>query len=100
MQKCNVPALDLPAHLVDQAVKFGANLQGLSFAQLVALVGRLDRTREACQRMQDSAASTSGLDADFLGSVAGLGASVACWFNLVEAELERRLADRAQAQEV
>ncbi|AOL94668.1 hypothetical protein [Porphyrobacter sp. LM 6] len=94
MQKSNVPALDLPAHLVDQTVNFGASLHGLSFAQLVVLAGRLDRTREACQRMQEGAASTAGLSADFLAGADGIGAQVACWFDLIEAEIERRLAGR------
>lgn len=96
MQNSNFAALDLPAHLLDQAAKFGASLDRLSFAQLVVLVGRLDRSRQNAQSMQASASAADGLSPEFSESVAGLAAHVAVMFELVEAELERRLAGRAE----
>ncbi len=97
--RSNVPALDLPANMVDQAVKFGSGLERLSFAQLVVTAGRLDRTRESALRMQASTADLAGLDPDFLASAGAMVVKADCWFALVEAEMERRLSGRATGGE-
>lgn len=50
----------------------------------------------AIKGMQASASAADGLSPEFSESVAGFAAHVAVMFELVEAELERRLAGRAE----
>lgn len=85
-------ALDLPAHLVPQVATFAAGLQRATFAQLVALAGRLDRSRQAALAVDRSAAAL-GVAAD----LSGVQTHAACLWQLVEAELERRLSARPDA---
>ncbi len=98
MSKSETFALDLPAHLVEKSVRFGASLAGFTFAQLVVLVGRLDRSREGARRLLETASAASDLSPEFIASAEALGAEVDVWFSLVEAEIERRLAGRAASK--
>lgn len=89
--RSNVPALDLPGHLVDRVAGFGARVERVSLASLIALAVRLDRTRENAQRLQASAAQLGDLRPDFIDGLADIDTHVDCLWQLVEAEIERRI---------
>jgi hypothetical protein len=82
----NDPALTLPAHHVSKLAAIAATMESLSFARLVTLAARIDRSKAAAA---EARAMTEGrFDAAF----DDMGAQLDCMFGLVEAELEKRLA--------
>lgn len=81
----SIPALDLAAPLVGRVSAFADGVERFSFAQLVALVGRLDRSRADLAAIRRTA-PLCGADA-----LEQSETHLACMWALVEAELERRL---------
>lgn len=79
-------ALDLPAHSLDRMSKFAAGLPRSTFAHLVALACRLDRSRANLARAKAEVPDIhwQGLD--------DAEADLACMWQLVETVMERRLS--------
>lgn len=78
-------ALDLPAHDVEGMAAQSAQMHRLTFAQLVAMVGRIDRSRASADHAR--AASTAG---QMNAALDRIDAQLTCMWAMVEAELERR----------
>jgi alkylation response protein AidB-like acyl-CoA dehydrogenase len=91
--------LDLSAGKLPDVARFAEGLQGLNFAQLVVTAGRLDRSREHARKVQASAGQVIGLQPDFLASLADLDTQLTAMFDLVAAEIERRLDARPQQKD-
>lgn len=87
--------LDLSASRLPALARFAAGLEGLTFARLVVIAGRLDRSLTHAGKVQDAANQVTGLEPDFQASLCDLDTHLAAMFALVEAEIERRLAARA-----
>ncbi|MEI4261030.1 hypothetical protein [Roseovarius sp. D0-M9] len=81
-------ALDLPAHKVEGMAATAAQMHRLTFAQLVAMVARIDRSRA---NAKDTRAATEGPMSEALDRI---DAQLCCMWALVEAELERRMGGR------
>ena len=79
-------ALDLPAHLVEGMAAQSAQMCNLTFAQLIALVARIDRSRASA--LQARAATPAG---PMQAALDQIEAQLACMWAMVEAELERRM---------
>lgn len=75
-------ALDLPAQLVEGMAAQSAQMHRLTFAQLVALVARIDRSRTNATEARAAVPMNAALDR--------IDAQLACMWAMVEAELERR----------
>ena len=78
-------ALDLPAHLVEGMAAQSAQMHSLTFAQLVAMVARIDRSRANAAHTR---AATAGQMTQALDQI---DAQLSCMWAMVEAELERRM---------
>ena len=78
-------ALDLPAHLVEGMAAQSAQMHSLTFAQLVAMVARIDRSRANAAHIR---AATAGQMTQALDQI---DAQLSCMWAMVEAELERRM---------
>ena len=78
-------ALDLPAHLVEGMAAQSAQMHSLTFAQLVAMVARIDRSRASATAARAATASPMNAALD------QIEAQLACMWAMVEAELERRM---------
>ncbi|MFD1507959.1 hypothetical protein [Lacimonas salitolerans] len=79
-----ITTLDLPAHLVEGMAAQSAQMQSLTFAQLVAMVARIDRSRANAAHTR---AATAGHMTQALDQIE---AQLSCMWAMVEAELERR----------
>jgi hypothetical protein len=79
----NDAALDLPASQLPAMAGFATLVQRQSFARLIALAVRLDRSAENAKALRDGPCGNAGLDL--------IETQLACMFGLVEAELEKRL---------
>jgi hypothetical protein len=79
-------ALDLPASQIPAMAGFATLVERQSFARLIALSVRLDRTTAHAQALRDGPCGNAGLDL--------IETQLACMFGLVESEMERRLAAR------
>lgn len=77
-------ALDLPAHSVASIAAQAAQMHRLTFAQLVAMVARIDRSRDNARATR--AATTGQMSA----ALDQIDAHLSCMWAMVEAELERR----------
>ncbi|MCC5956464.1 MAG: hypothetical protein JJU07_10185 [Natronohydrobacter sp.] len=82
-------ALDLPALHVESMAAQAAQMHRLTFAQLVAMVARIDRSRVSAA--QARAASPAG---QMNAALDQIDAQLACMWAMVEAELERRMGGR------
>lgn len=80
-----IAALDLPAHQVEGMAAQSEQLHRLTFAQLVAMVARIDRSRA---NAKDARAATQG---QMTGGLDQIDAQLCCMWAMVEAELERRM---------
>lgn len=76
--------LELPAHLVEGMAAQSARMRALTFAQLVALAARIDRSRAKANAARISCADKMP------GHLDQIDAQLACLWGVVEAELERR----------
>lgn len=81
----NDPALDLPAHHVGKMAAVAANIEGLSFARLVTLAVRIDRSKAMASHAR---AMTEGR---FDPAFEDMTAQLDLMFGLVEAEMQKRL---------
>jgi hypothetical protein len=81
-----VTALELPAHHVESMAAQSAQMHRLTFAQLVAMVARIDRSRTSAA--QARAASPAG---QMNAALDQIDAQLACMWAMVEGELERRI---------
>lgn len=86
-----ITALDLPAHLVEGMAAQSAQMHSLTFAQLVAMVARIDRSRATAA--QARAATPAG---PMNAALDQIEAQLACMWAMVEAELERRTGAGAE----
>lgn len=77
--------LDLPAHKVEGIAAQSEQLHRLTFAQLVAMVARIDRSRA---NAKDARAATDGQMNEALDQI---DAQLCCMWAMAEAELERRV---------
>ena len=78
-------ALDLPAHLVEGMAAQSSQMHHLTFAQLVAMVARIDRSRDSAKAAR--AATAGQMDA----ALDQIDAQLCCMWAMVEAEIERRM---------
>ena len=79
------PALDLPAHHVGKLAAIAANMEGLSFARLVTLAVRIDRSKAMVSQAR---AMTEGR---FDPAFDDVTAQLDLMFALVESEMQKRL---------
>jgi hypothetical protein len=77
-------ALDLPPHLVASIARQAAQMHRFTFAQLVAMAGRIDRSRANAKAARLPSQDQMNADLD------QIDVQLACMWALVEAELERR----------
>jgi hypothetical protein len=77
-------ALDLHASQLPAMAGFAALVERQTFARLIALAVRLDRSAANARALRDGVCGNAGLDS--------IDNQLACMFGLVEAEMERRLA--------
>ncbi|MCH8467496.1 MAG: hypothetical protein LAT78_13130, partial [Roseinatronobacter sp.] len=81
-------ALDLHPDQVEAMAKNAATMHRLTFAQLVAMASRLERSRAKAKAAR---AASNGM---MIESLDQIDAHLSCIWALVEAELERRVPNR------
>jgi hypothetical protein len=77
-------ALDLPPHLVETIARQAAQMHRFTFAQLVAMAGRIDRSRAKAKAARIPSQDQMNAELD------QIDAHLGCLWAMVEAELERR----------
>jgi azurin len=77
-------ALDLPPHSVAGMARQAAQMRAFTFAQLVAMAARIDRSRANAKAARIPSQDQMNADLD------QIDVQLACMWALVEAELERR----------
>jgi len=93
------PVLDLSDEAFVDAAKFGVSIQTYTFAQLVRLVAKMEPQLTKARQLAKEQDATPNFPESSCASLAHLEAVVAARMQLVEGEIERRLARLASVRE-